>query len=175
MTNGRGCSIISKLSVRRHEAGKRMEKSRSWPSAHDWKSCIPQKGIEGSNPSFSAKKNPILADGVFFLAEIRRRDLNNQMQVSGGHLLNAAARTKAEIMPHARPGMGQFLLWRYFAERSTALRSMEWGGTGWGSCMKKPICGVRGSSRGAPSRSVMAPAGKGKGLQFGPTHSSASP
>ena len=33
-----------------------MEKSRSWPSAHDWKSCIPQKGIEGSNPSFSAKK-----------------------------------------------------------------------------------------------------------------------
>ncbi len=34
-----------------------MEKSRSWPSAHDWKSCIPQKGIEGSNPSFSAKQN----------------------------------------------------------------------------------------------------------------------
>ena len=33
-----------------------LEKSRSWPSAHDWKSCIPQKGIEGSNPSFSAKK-----------------------------------------------------------------------------------------------------------------------
>ena len=33
-----------------------MEKSRSWPSAHDWKSCIPQKGIEGSNPSFSANK-----------------------------------------------------------------------------------------------------------------------
>ena len=24
-----------------------------WPSAHDWKSCIPQ-GIEGSNPSLSA-------------------------------------------------------------------------------------------------------------------------
>ena len=36
----------------------RMEKSRSWPSAHDWKSCIPQKGIEGSNPSFSANKIP---------------------------------------------------------------------------------------------------------------------
>ncbi len=34
-----------------------MEKSRSWPSAHDWKSCIPQKGIEGSNPSFSARKS----------------------------------------------------------------------------------------------------------------------
>ena len=39
---------------RRTENG--MEKSRSWPSAHDWKSCIPQKGIEGSNPSFSAKE-----------------------------------------------------------------------------------------------------------------------
>ena len=43
-----------------------MEKSRSWPSAHDWKSCIPQKGIEGSNPSFSAKnKTPVI--GVLFL------------------------------------------------------------------------------------------------------------
>ena len=36
-----------------------MEKSRSWPSAHDWKSCIPQKGIEGSNPSFSAKDRQV--------------------------------------------------------------------------------------------------------------------
>ena len=25
-----------------------------WSSAHDWKSCRPQKGLEGSNPSFSA-------------------------------------------------------------------------------------------------------------------------
>ena len=47
-----------------------MEKSRSWPSAHDWKSCIPQKGIEGSNPSFSAIKNPLtLRVGGFFMAE----------------------------------------------------------------------------------------------------------
>ena len=44
-----------------------MEKSRSWPSAHDWKSCIPQKGIEGSNPSFSAKKEPSpFGGGSFF-------------------------------------------------------------------------------------------------------------
>ena len=45
-----------------------MEKSRSWPSAHDWKSCIPQKGIEGSNPSFSAMKHPderIRSSGFF--------------------------------------------------------------------------------------------------------------
>ena len=46
-----------------------MEKSRSWPSAHDWKSCIPQKGIEGSNPSFSAKKNLILSDEVLFYCD----------------------------------------------------------------------------------------------------------
>ena len=44
-----------------------MEKSRSWPSAHDWKSCIPQKGIEGSNPSFSAIKEPSpFGGGSFF-------------------------------------------------------------------------------------------------------------
>ena len=49
---------------------RRMEKSRSWPSAHDWKSCIPQKGIEGSNPSFSAKpKTPRVSKGFgFFFA-----------------------------------------------------------------------------------------------------------
>ena len=47
------CSIISQ-SVATDELKNGMEKSRSWPSAHDWKSCIPQKGIEGSNPSFSA-------------------------------------------------------------------------------------------------------------------------
>ena len=45
---------------------RRMEKSRSWPSAHDWKSCIPQKGIEGSNPSFSAK---IESSGMFEIPE----------------------------------------------------------------------------------------------------------
>ena len=31
-----------------------VEMSRSWSSAHDWKSCIPQKGIESSNLSISA-------------------------------------------------------------------------------------------------------------------------
>ena len=47
-----------------------MEKSRSWPSAHDWKSCIPQKGIEGSNPSFSAIKNPSpFGWGIFYGGE----------------------------------------------------------------------------------------------------------
>ena len=35
---------------------KYVEKSRSWSSAHDWKSCMPHKGIKGSNPFFSARK-----------------------------------------------------------------------------------------------------------------------
>ena len=47
-------SIITELAGFR--AGQRRWRSRvAWSSAHDWKSCIPQKGIEGSNPSFSAK------------------------------------------------------------------------------------------------------------------------
>ena len=47
-------------------SGCNMEKSRSWPSAHDWKSCIPQKGIEGSNPSFSAITKDIRKDVLCF-------------------------------------------------------------------------------------------------------------
>ena len=29
------------------------------PSAYDWKSCRPQKGLEGSNPSFSASSETL--------------------------------------------------------------------------------------------------------------------
>ena len=35
-----------------------LEKSRSWSSAHDWKSCRPHKGLESSNLSFSAIREP---------------------------------------------------------------------------------------------------------------------
>ena len=31
-----------------------MEQYRSGHNGHDWKSCVPQKGTEGSNPSCSA-------------------------------------------------------------------------------------------------------------------------
>ena len=40
------------------EVGKRaahMEQYRSGHNGHDWKSCVPQKGTEGSNPSCSAR------------------------------------------------------------------------------------------------------------------------
>ena len=30
----------------------------SWSKAHDWKSCRPHKGLEGSNPSLSARTKP---------------------------------------------------------------------------------------------------------------------
>ena len=32
-----------------------MEQYRSGHNGHDWKSCVPQKGTEGSNPSCSAR------------------------------------------------------------------------------------------------------------------------
>ena len=34
------------------------ESCPSWPKEHDWKSCIPQKGIRGSNPRLSATFQP---------------------------------------------------------------------------------------------------------------------
>ena len=47
-----------------------MEQYRSGHNGHDWKSCVPQKGTEGSNPSCSARKeHPIRSDGVFFFQE----------------------------------------------------------------------------------------------------------
>ena len=36
-----------------------MERWLSWSKAHDWKSCVPYKGTEGSNPSLSAMKKPV--------------------------------------------------------------------------------------------------------------------
>lgn len=34
------------------------ERCPSWPKEHDWKSCMPQKGIWGSNPHLSARLIP---------------------------------------------------------------------------------------------------------------------
>ena len=43
-----------------------MERWLSWSKAHDWKSCVPYKGTEGSNPSLSAKKSDPTQWGHFF-------------------------------------------------------------------------------------------------------------
>ena len=43
-----------------------MEKSPSWSRAHDWKSCRPLKGLEGSNPSFSANVSRYLTISADF-------------------------------------------------------------------------------------------------------------
>ena len=41
-----------------------MQKSRSWSSAHDWKSCKGHKLFEGSNPSFCAEKATVISSEV---------------------------------------------------------------------------------------------------------------
>lgn len=37
-----------------HAQSAEAERCPSWPKEHDWKSCMPQKGIQGSNPCLSA-------------------------------------------------------------------------------------------------------------------------
>ena len=52
-----------------------VEMSRSWSSAHDWKSCRGQKLLESSNLSISAK-NPVtitVTGFSFFAVGIKRR------------------------------------------------------------------------------------------------------
>ena len=97
-----------------------MEKSRSWPSAHDWKSCIPQKGIEGSNPSFSAKQKDT-PKGVSFLFGMvfRRRDLKGgSWQHAGGMLQPPGFSAEKQIpiitmkrLPKGRPERCVFFVW----------------------------------------------------------------
>ena len=52
-----------------------MERWLSWSKAHDWKSCVPYKGTEGSNPSLSAKK-VIPPSGVTFFMNWNEGDSN---------------------------------------------------------------------------------------------------
>ena len=42
------------------------EQYRSGHNGHDWKSCVPQKGTEGSNPSCSAMKKATCIASRFF-------------------------------------------------------------------------------------------------------------
>ena len=49
-----------------------MEMSRSWSSAHDWKSCNTQKVFESSNLSISAKnESTVRKDGAFVFGNVR--------------------------------------------------------------------------------------------------------
>jgi hypothetical protein len=45
-----------------------LERWLSWSKAHDWKSCVPYKGTEGSNPSLSAKRNNPEKGCSFFIS-----------------------------------------------------------------------------------------------------------
>ena len=49
------------------------EMSRSWSSAHDWKSCIPHKGIESSNLSISATAKALRPNGRKAFCRFPRR------------------------------------------------------------------------------------------------------
>ncbi len=45
-----------------------------WSKAHAWKVCIPQKGIKGSNPFFSAHN-------IYIFTEKRRKYLSDKIQL----------------------------------------------------------------------------------------------
>ena len=68
------CRIICKLTTEQpFDSWANVEMSRSWSSAHDWKSCKGQKLFESSNLSISAmKKNPPPSGGGFFFISYRR-------------------------------------------------------------------------------------------------------
>ena len=82
--------------------------SRVWVShQHDWKSCIPQKGIEGSNPSFSAKRKT--THRVAFLLAFKV-DLKNKMQHR--RALSASAARAVHFYCTAKNTIRYFLLFR---------------------------------------------------------------
>ena len=67
-----------------------MERWLSWSKAHDWKSCIPYKGIKGSNPFLSAKTG-ILTDSGFLFASFHLRCGSMSLQQFHKSLQQAAA------------------------------------------------------------------------------------
>ncbi len=73
-----------------------MERWLSWSKAHDWKSCIPYKGIKGSNPFLSATNNRTDGCGYFF--------------VSARNSARAGALFLSPFLPFTRPPCPVFLL-----------------------------------------------------------------
>ncbi len=65
----------AKLNSFKSILSRHVEKSRSWSSAHDWKSCNRQKRFEGSNPSFSAKEKSTRKGAFFFGFQIKWKGL----------------------------------------------------------------------------------------------------
>ena len=59
--------------------------SRSWSSAHDWKSCKGQKLFESSNLSISAKNNSPPSGGLFFFYAGWRDSNPNRTSQRGVH------------------------------------------------------------------------------------------
>ena len=69
------------------EVGKRpahMEQYRSGHNGHDWKSCVPQKGTEGSNPSCSARvRSTSLRMCFFYFVIMESRIESSKIQLAG--------------------------------------------------------------------------------------------
>lgn len=87
--------------------GKVSERSKE----HAWKVCIPQKGIAGSNPAFSARypsdplKAPPNFGGAFRLYASGERSESSQAVYPAARILRSPRRAAGEIRPCAvRPG-----------------------------------------------------------------------
>lgn len=70
-----------------------------------------------------------------------------------GYAGHAAAKKRPDTRLRAYPGAFHLIIYRYFPDKSTAWRRMEYVGTGLGSCIRNVICGVLGSSIVFPSAS----------------------
>ena len=74
-----------------------MERWLSWSKAHDWKSCVPYKGTEGSNPSLSAITDTpfdtIVSRGVSLFNREERCDYKS-LVVTALHFMVSVAKIK---------------------------------------------------------------------------------
>ena len=91
-----------------------------WPKAHDWKSCIPLKGIEGSNPSLSANNKKARHKAGFFVIpagkEFEPEERVRQGREADGSTpaRQSRARTQRRSASVANPLLLSRLLWRLF-------------------------------------------------------------
>ncbi len=85
--------------------------SRSWSSAHDWKSCIPQKGIESSNLSISATVKALRLNGCKAFFPSGSWHLPFILPFTGvlpfsGEVVIVALHPRCRVLHHLFGGMG---------------------------------------------------------------------
>ena len=99
-----------------------------WPKAHDWKSCIPLKGIEGANPSLSANnKKARLLTGFFVILTDKGFELEKEgsTRTRGGWKYAgeaqpsedaAAKRQRSQFLSIHKKENTTFYVWGYFTD-----------------------------------------------------------